>query len=126
MLAHLARHGRGYEVVHTASFPYFSLLAAGATRPLGRFRLVVDWHEVWSARYWSEYLGPVLGRIGHAVQRACVLLPQRAFSFSRLHAGRLRAEGLRGEPTVLEGEYAGDLTPPEPNEAGDVVAFAGR
>ena len=126
VLAHLARHGRGYEVVHTASFPYFSLLAAGATRPLGRFWLVVDWHEVWSARYWSEYLGPVLGRVGHAVQRACVLLPQRAYCFSRLHAGRLRAEGLRGEPIVLEGEYAGDLTPPEPNEAEAVVAFAGR
>src|ERR1700722_13595849 len=29
VLVHLARHGRDYEVVHTASFPYFSLLAAG-------------------------------------------------------------------------------------------------
>ena len=26
---HLLRHGRRYDVVHTASFPYFSLLAAG-------------------------------------------------------------------------------------------------
>ena len=36
--------------------------------------------------------------------RAC---RQRAFCFSRLHAARLREEGLRGEPTVLEGEYDG-------------------
>src|SRR4030081_3540190 len=28
VLVHLLRHGRRYEVVHTASFPYFSLLAA--------------------------------------------------------------------------------------------------
>ena len=35
---HLLRHGRRYDVVHTASFPYFSLLAAGALRPLGRYR----------------------------------------------------------------------------------------
>ena len=28
VLAPLARHGRRYDVVHTASFPYFSLLAA--------------------------------------------------------------------------------------------------
>src|SRR3712207_433477 len=55
VLAHLARHGRRYDVVHTASFPYFSLLAAAATRRLGRFRIVVDWHEVWSREYWTEY-----------------------------------------------------------------------
>src|SRR5262245_15897057 len=29
---HLLRHRRAYDVVHTASFPYFSLLAAGALR----------------------------------------------------------------------------------------------
>ena len=58
VLWHLLRHGRRYDVVHTASFPYFSLLAAGMTRRLGRFALVVDWHEVWSRAYWREYLGP--------------------------------------------------------------------
>ena len=46
VLAHLARHGRRYDVVHTASFPYFSLLAAAAVRPLARYGLVADWHEV--------------------------------------------------------------------------------
>ena len=126
VFGHLLRHGARYDVVHTASFPYFSLLAAGAARPLGRYRLIVDWHEVWSAAYWREYLGRVLGPVGHTVQRACVLLPQRSFCFSRLHAARLRAEGLRGMPTVLEGEYAGDLTPPTPNESEPVVVFAGR
>ncbi len=36
------------EAVHTASFPYFSLLAAARVRPLARYQLVVDWFEVWS------------------------------------------------------------------------------
>src|SRR6476660_7048736 len=54
---HLLRRGRSYDVVHTASFPYFSLLAAGAARPLRRYALVADWHEVWSRDYWREYLG---------------------------------------------------------------------
>ena len=44
VLAHLLRHGRSYDVVHTASFPYFSLLAAGLLRRAQRYRLVVDWH----------------------------------------------------------------------------------
>src|SRR5207302_7025309 len=112
--------------VHTCSFPYFSLIAAGILRPLLRYRLVVDWHEVWSRSYWREYLGRPGGAIGYAVQLACARLPQRAFCFSRLHAARLRAEGARGEVTVLEGEYAGSLETPTPIEADPIVVFAGR
>ena len=123
---HLLLHGRRYEVVHTCSFPYFSLLAAGLLRPLARFRLVVDWHEVWSAAYWREYLGPLGGPIGQAVQRCCARVRQHAFCFSRLHARRLREEGLRGTPTVLEGEYAGSLRTPRAREAEPLVLFAGR
>jgi glycosyltransferase involved in cell wall biosynthesis len=123
---HLLRHRRRYDVVHTASFPYFSVLAAGALRPIARFRLVVDWHEVWSRGYWREYLGAIGGAIGYAVQLVCARIPQRAFCFSRLHARRLRGEGLRGQVTVLEGEYAGSLAPPVPQPADSVVVFAGR
>jgi glycosyltransferase involved in cell wall biosynthesis len=126
VLWHLVRHGRRYDVVHTASFPYFSLLAAGAMRPIARFRLVVDWHEVWSRSYWSEYLGRVGGWFGHAVQALCLRIPQRAFCFSRLHARRLHEGGVRGEATVLEGEYAGALEAREPQPAEPVVVFAGR
>jgi glycosyltransferase involved in cell wall biosynthesis len=123
---HLLRHRRDYDVVHTCSFPYFSLLAAGALRPLGRFGLVVDWHEVWSRTYWREYLGGIGGTIGYAVQLLCARLPQRAFCFSRLHAARLRTEGVRGEVTVLEGEYAGSLEPPTARPADPIVVFAAR
>ncbi|MDO8184066.1 glycosyltransferase [Conexibacter sp. JD483] len=126
VLWHLLRHGRRYEVVHTASFPYFSLLAAAVVRPLHRFRIVVDWHEVWSRSYWREYLGGAGGAVGAFVQRLCARVPQRAFCFSRLHAARLRDEGLRGEPTVLTGEYAGSLEQPTPAPAQPLVAFAGR
>jgi glycosyltransferase involved in cell wall biosynthesis len=126
VLVHLLRRPRAYDVVHTASFPYFSLLAAAAVRPFSRFRLTVDWHEVWSRGYWREYLGPLGGPIGHAVQLLCARAPQQAFCFSRLHAGRLRQEGLRGSVTVLEGEYAGSLEVPEVKPARPLVVFAGR
>lgn len=123
---HLLRNGRGYDVVHTASFPYFSLLGAAAARPVGRYRLVVDWHEAWTQEYWREYLGRVGGRIGWLVERLCLRIPQQAFCFSRLHERRLRDGGLRGELTRLEGEYDGELVPPAPREAEPVVVFAGR
>ena len=126
VLWYLLRNGRRYQVVHTCSFPYFSLLAAAAARPVGRYGLVVDWHEVWSRAYWREYLGRLGGAVGYAVQLLCARIPQRAFCFSRLHARRLRAEGLRGEPTVLEGEYAGTLDTPTAHPAEPVVVFAGR
>jgi len=126
VLWHLLRRGRSYEVVHTASFPYFSLLAAAAARPLGRFRLVVDWHELWSRDYWLEYLGAIGGRIGDAVQGLCLRVPQRAFCFSRLHARRLREARVNGELTLLEGEYAGSLKPRDPRAADPLVVFAGR
>ena len=126
VLRHLLRHGRRYDVVHTASFPYFSLLAAALVRPLGRFRLVVDWHEVWSRDYWREYLGGIGGRIGAAVQRLCLRVPQRAFCFSRLHERRLLEAPVNGDVTVLEGEYAGPLEPRRRPPAEPVVVFAGR
>jgi glycosyltransferase involved in cell wall biosynthesis len=127
VLRHLGRHGRDYDVVHTASFPYFSLLAIAATRPLGRYRVFVDWHEVWTRGYWRDYLGRAGGRVGWLVQRSCIRVRQDAFCFSRLHERRLREEGLRGEVTVLEGEYAGDADGRgEPAAAEELVVFAGR
>jgi glycosyltransferase involved in cell wall biosynthesis len=126
VFAHLLRRGREYDVVHTASFPYFSLLAAGTVRLLGRYRIGVDWHEVWTRDYWIEYLGSLGGRIGNVVQALCLRVPQQAFCFSRLHAERLREGGVRGEITVLEGEYPGPLEPSEPMPAEPLVVFAGR
>ena len=125
VLAHLLLRGRRYDVVHTASFPYFSLLAAALARPLGRFRLLVDWHEVWSKSYWRDYLGR-LGWVGEGVQRLCVRTRQRAFCFAHLHGERLRALGLRGDVTVLRGEWAGPLERPDPQTAGPQAVFAGR
>ncbi len=126
VLWHLLRHRRRYDAVHTASFPYFSLLAAALVRPWGSYRLVVDWHEVWTRDYWRDYLGRVGGLIGWLIQVLCVRVPQRAFCFSRLHEKRLRDEGLRGESTILAGEYNGPLVGHAPRVAEPLVVFAGR
>jgi len=129
VLRHLIRYGHRYDVVHTASFPYFSLLAAAAVRPFARYRLFVDWHELWTRQYWREYLGPLGGRVGWWVQERCLRVPQSAFCFSRLVERRLLAEGVHGTVTVLEGQLpegdvpksAAAVQPEQP-----VVVFAGR
>jgi glycosyltransferase involved in cell wall biosynthesis len=104
---HLARHGREYDVVHLASFPFFPLLGAAAARRLGRYRIFVDWHEVWTRSYWRHYAGFIAGTVGWLVQRASIRVPQRAHCMSQMNARRLIAEGYEGEPIVLPGIYSG-------------------
>jgi glycosyltransferase involved in cell wall biosynthesis len=109
---HLLRHGRSYDAVHTASFPYFSLLGAALALRLNRSkaRLIVDWHEIWSLPYWRSYLGSVGGWIAFRIQALCLRLPDRSFTFSRLAEGRARELGHRAPITRLTGEYGGDET----------------
>jgi glycosyltransferase involved in cell wall biosynthesis len=126
VLRHLLRHGRRYDVVHTASFPYFSLLAAAAVRPLARYRLVVDWFELWTRAYWREYLGPRAGDVGWLVQRLCLRVPQRAFCFARMTADRLRDAGLDGDVTVLEGMLVALPEARAAHPAEPELVFAGR
>jgi glycosyltransferase involved in cell wall biosynthesis len=128
VFAHLLRHGREYDVVHTSSFPYFSLLAAEVARPLGRYGVTVDWFEVWSREYWRGYLGRIGGRVGWGVQRLCAWMPQTAYAFSRLYSARLGEIGLRGDVTLLTGMHAGALEAAPPAAAADppTVVYAGR
>jgi glycosyltransferase involved in cell wall biosynthesis len=135
---HLLGHRRRYDVVHTCAFPYFSLLAARVALAGAGVWIAVDWHEVWTRGYWTEYLGRLRGRIGYLVQRVCVLATPHAFVFSQLHARRLIEQGLRGQPQQLPGIYAGPLAPaaadraaggagePEGASAPPLVVFAGR
>lgn len=129
---HLLRHGGRYDAVHTASFPYFSVLAAAAALRLRRSPavLVVDWHELWTREYWRSYLGRAGGWAGHAVQALCARLPDRSFAFSRLVERRLRDARHRAPVTRLEGEYAGEERPrraePTAPPSPPLAVFAGR
>lgn len=130
---HMLRHGRSYDAVHAASFPYFSLLGAWLALRIvrSRARLVVDWHELWTGEYWKSYLGPIAGRIGFSVQSLCLRLPDRSFTFSRLVASRLDRSGHGAPVTQLSGEHEEDaerrqrLLEKGPSPSPSVV-FAGR
>jgi glycosyltransferase involved in cell wall biosynthesis len=126
LLRHLISSGRRYDVVHVASFPFVHVLAAILLRPIGGYRLVIDWHEVWTRENWSSYLGPVRGFIGWLVQGLSLRSKHHAVCFSMLHARRLRAEGLGGELAVLTGEYAGARSNGIPHPSEPVLVFAGR
>ena len=129
---HLLRHARRYDAVHTASFPYFSVLGAWAALRLRRAQapLIVDWHEFWTDGYWRRYLGPVRGRVGATVQALCLRAADHSFTFSRMVELRLRERDYSGPVVRLTGEF---VEPPGGAEAGAVapvepplVVFAGR
>jgi glycosyltransferase involved in cell wall biosynthesis len=124
---YLLRHRREYDVVHACSFPFFSLLAARLACALGGPAVVADWYEVWTRRYWRDYLGPLGGRIGSAVQSLCVRASGPAFVFSSLHAARLRAAGYRAEPVLLQGAYDGPTAlRPSQGAREPLVVYVGR
>jgi glycosyltransferase involved in cell wall biosynthesis len=122
---YLLRHGRSYDVVQTPGL-HVSLLAVLAARCFRRFDLVVDWWEVWTREYWTEYLGGLAGRIGWIGQRLMARSRHRALCFSRLHARRLEELGHRGEITIVEGLSVLPVEPLEPLPAEPLVVFAGR
>jgi glycosyltransferase involved in cell wall biosynthesis len=124
---HLLRHRRGYDVVHTCAFPFFSVIAARLACAFGGPAVIVDWLEVWTERYWREYLGRVAGGVGAAIQRLCVRLTGTAFVFSKLHADRLQQLGFRGRPIILSGLYGGPThLLDSPLTRDPTVVFVGR
>jgi glycosyltransferase involved in cell wall biosynthesis len=123
---HLLRHGSNYDIVHGASFPYFSVIGARAALLFHRkTKLVVDWHEIWTKEYWQGYLGSVGGRIGYAVQKFCLGLPDHNFAESHMYVDRIgdrpktRLTGLFQEPLGLPTSPLPTVDPPH-------VVFAGR
>lgn len=126
VLLHLLLRGRRYDVIHTASFPFFSLLAVACLRPIFRWRVIVDWLEFWSREYWKEYLGGIGGRIGWAVQWLCLRVPQHAFCLASVTAQRLNQHGINGPVHVLRGLYGGAPVASEPRVAQPFVVAASR
>jgi len=123
---HMLRHGRRYDYIHTASFPFFSLIAVGILKPIFSFRIAVDWIEVWTKTYWESYLGR-LGKLGWVTQKLCAYIPQSAYSFSQLHAQRARE--LLGLKNVipLTGFFPGSGRHPLMEASNPpVVVYAGR
>jgi glycosyltransferase involved in cell wall biosynthesis len=129
VLGYFLRHRRSYDVVHTCSFPYFSVLALRLALLGSGTRIGVDWFEYWSDAYWRGYLGGIKGRVGAIVQRWCARATPLAFVASRRHGDRLRAAGVGGEVVALGGLYAGRPNPGSPSPIRPdppTVLFAGR
>jgi glycosyltransferase involved in cell wall biosynthesis len=127
VLLHLLRNRGRYDIVHSCSFPYFPLLSAMLNKAAGGPPVLTDWVEVWPREYWRDYLGPIGGAAGAAVQRLCIALTGPSFTLSALAARVLHEQGYRGTPLVLKGIYDGAvLPPPQEMKREPLAVYVGR
>jgi glycosyltransferase involved in cell wall biosynthesis len=128
VLRHLLANRRRYDAVHLCSFPFFSLIGARVALARTPTALSVDWFEVWSRKYWQQYLGRLGGSVGWLVQRLCVRLTPHAYVYSDMHARRLAEEGISRLPVRLAGLYQPEGGARSFREAAKepLVVFAGR
>lgn len=90
-----------YDVVETASMPFFHLPGFAAACRLARVPLLVVWYEVWGA-YWKSYVGAARAPVYRLLERAAARLGRRVAATSLL--GRDRLARLRGSPPACAGD----------------------
>ena len=81
-----------YDVVETASMPFFHLPGIAAACRAARVPLLVVWYEVWGA-YWKSYVGAARAPVYRLLERAAARLGRRVAATSAL--GRDRLAGMR-------------------------------
>lgn len=127
--AWMIRHRRQYDAVIVASFPFFSLLAIrGALLGLNT-PVFVDFHEVWSSKYWRSYSGTMTGSLGAVIQLICIKVTHLAQVFTFESERQLRSHGYKGDVAVLagllpRGRLDSATSPPRGDKP--MVLFVGR
>lgn len=126
MWLHLLRYGHRYDAVHTSAMSSWGAIAAGSLAGIRRYRLVLDWWEVWPWPYWRRYLGPVAGTIGWLMQRLTSRLRHQPIVHSELHATRLRRLQKKRPALRMQGLVASSSALEAPRRADPLILYAGR
>jgi len=117
-----------FDIVDVDHMPYLPLFSVWLVCKLRRKKVYATWHEVWSRKYWNEYLG-TLGIIAYFIERLGTLLPDRIIVDSAFTRNRLM-ERLPKRHGQLMSAYNGlDIneieTVPPSKHTSDVI-YAGR
>jgi glycosyltransferase involved in cell wall biosynthesis len=119
-----------FDVVEADHMPYLQLYTLWLVTRLRRRPLVVTWNEVWGLEYWSNYLGPVSGRVAWLIERMAMRLPDQILALSPGTADRLGAYvgdsvPVRVIPMAVDLELIRGVQPASADEAADLL-FVGR
>jgi glycosyltransferase involved in cell wall biosynthesis len=91
---------RPYDIVETANIPYLHLLPLTVKCALHKKPLVVAWHAHWGT-YWRDYIGNWSWPAYRAIEWAAAQAGSAAVAVSRMTAGRVEAQRLKGKVAVL-------------------------
>ena len=123
---YLLRHGARFDVVHTASFPYFPLLAAALARRAAGYGSWSTGTRSGHARTGGAMRASSVGTAGWLVQRRCIRVRHHAYCISRHHRAAAARGGLPRASRVLPGPLrrAGRAAPTR--RVDPLVVYAGR
>lgn len=77
-----------FDVIDVDHMPYFPLFSVWIVCKIKRKKMFATWHEVWSRKYWHEYMG-TFGMIGYFIERLGELLPYKIITNSAHTKNRL-------------------------------------
>jgi glycosyltransferase involved in cell wall biosynthesis len=92
-----------------------------------RIPLCVTWHEVWGAKYWREYLGP-LGFLAAVIERLSMKLPNKIIAVSALTKDRLISAGVNPSKISLINNFvdSAEIRKAKTNLPATDLLFVGR
>jgi glycosyltransferase involved in cell wall biosynthesis len=70
------------DVIYSVQAPIFSVLSLGIW-PGRKWLLIVEWIEIWSLKYWKNYLGGFFGTVGFILQYLATKVGDIRVVFSR-------------------------------------------
>ncbi len=105
-------HGR-FDVIEANMFPVLHLPVIKAYCKLTGCKLIIDVVEAWRRSYWTEYLGPVLGRLAYIYASLVLGTGDAYIANSSITAHGLLREGIEKErirvfaPVLDDTEFRG-------------------
>ena len=118
-----------FDLVECVHHLYFAVFATKLACKIKHRPFVVSWHEVWSKKYWIDYVGPISGRIGYCIAKFASFCPNKIVAVSTLTEKELIKELKVKEDRIIKIDNGINFKKiqavPKSKESYDII-FAGR
>jgi glycosyltransferase involved in cell wall biosynthesis len=114
-----------YELIYSAQAPLLSLFFIALEKFLSRKKkiLIVEWLEIWSKLYWTQYSGYVIGLLGFSIQTLALRIGDAKVCFTDRVYKKLIQINHSGNVYKLPGICMDDKVelPPNFNEKNNII-----
>jgi len=117
-----------FDVIDVDHMPYLPLFSVWLVCKIRGKKLYATWHEVWSRKYWNEYLG-FFGIFAYLIERVGTLLPDKILVDSDFTKRRLKLRNPHRHGqlvTAYNGINLVEIESVKPSKHKSDVIYAGR